>query len=265
MRLTDFEKSLQDKAGTANKIQIQIARFLHRELPVLLAHRAVGLQTIPLMKNSKHVTEVCDWYKESFQEIREIPVPIDVESEKFFGKLVEGIYERHKNTLVTMARGAHEIKQQLNLDVNHFAEEREIQTNLDQFYKSRIALRTLIAHYLSLKAPQSDSNMVGIVNMHASPYDIALRAISDASYMCSRQHFDAPEVTIHGRTDLTFPYISDHIHYMLVELLKNSMRATVEFHGKPMVPWYICVELPPMFFSFLFVWRVILLLSCYIV
>lgn len=47
---------------------------------------------------------------------------------------------------------------------------------------------------------------------------------------------DAPEVTIHGRTDLTFPYIKSHIHYILLELLKNSMRATVEYHGTDNMP-----------------------------
>ena len=54
--------------------------------------------------------------------------------------------------------------------------------------------------------------------------------------MCTRQHGDAPEVTVVGRTDLTFPYVPSHIHYMLVELLKNSMRATVEHHGVDDMP-----------------------------
>ncbi|RYY88316.1 hypothetical protein EON63_02595 [archaeon] len=38
-------------------------------------------------------------------------------------------------------------------------------------------------------------------------------------------------MSIHGRTDLTFPYVSSHINYMLLELVKNSMRATVETHS----------------------------------
>jgi len=43
-------------------------------------------------------------------------------------------------------------------------------------------------------------------------------------------------VTIHGRTDLHFPYVPSHLSYMLLELLKNSMRATIETHGTDNMP-----------------------------
>ena len=65
---------------------------------------------------------------------------------------------------------------------------------------------------------------------------IHVQAIHSASYVCTRTHGDAPEVTIHGRTDLTFPYVPSHISYVLLELLKNSMRATVETHGTDKMP-----------------------------
>jgi hypothetical protein len=62
------------------------------------------------------------------------------------------------------------------------------------------------------------------------------QAIHSAAYVCTRTHGDAPEVTIHGRTDLHFTYVPSHISYMLLELLKNSMRATVETHGTDKMP-----------------------------
>lgn len=78
--------------------------------------------------------------------------------------------------------------------------------------------------------------MIGLIQVNTSPFEIAQQAISDVSYICERTHGDAPEVTIHGRTDLTFPYVPSHLNYMLIELLKNSMRATVETHGVDNMP-----------------------------
>merc|ERR1712070_304645 len=83
---------------------------------------------------------------------------------------------------------------------------------------------------------------IGLVNLETSPRDVALQAIEDATYMCTRQHGDAPEVIIVGRVDLTFPYVPSHLHYILLEFLKHSMRATVEYHS---VNGEISDDMPP--------------------
>jgi len=93
----------------------------------------------------------------------------------------------------------------------------------------------LVSQYLKLCQP-AVPNMIGLVNLKTSPFEIAKSAIEDATYMCRRAHGDAPEVVVVGRTDLTFPYVPSHLNYMLVELLKNSMRATVETHGLDDLP-----------------------------
>ena len=64
--------------------------------------------------------------------------------------MIESIYERHSGTLIIMAKGALEIRNILNKDVNSFAEISDIQTRLDDFYMSRIGIRMvcLIAYYI---------------------------------------------------------------------------------------------------------------------
>lgn len=176
------------------------------------------------------------WYKQSFSELRKSSVPSDVDKESAFYQTLENIYHRHAHTLITMAKAAHEMRKMLGQDTDAFAQHLEVQNGLDKFYLSRIGIRTLIGQYLALKNDFKegfDPNrpIVGIIHQAASPFAIAKNAIDDATYMCTRTHGDAPQVTIHGRIDLTFPTIPEYVHYILLELLKNSMRATVEFHG----------------------------------
>lgn len=225
------DKLVATSTPTPEKIIIQVACFLHRELPVRLAHRAVQLQESPLFLKSVHIQNVCSWYRTSFAQLRSCPVPYDREKEKQFAKVIESIYERHAATLITMAKGAHELRTFLKQDIASFADYNDIQLRLDQFYMSRIGIRMLIGQYLALRDPCNDPDYVGLICLRASPYNIAQQAIDDASYVCTRTHGDAPVVTIHGRQDLAFPYVSSHISYIMMELLKNSMRATVETHG----------------------------------
>ena len=54
---------------------------------------------------------------------------------------MENIYERHSSTLITMAKGAHEIRLMLKQDVASFADYDDVQKRLDDFYMSRIGIR----------------------------------------------------------------------------------------------------------------------------
>jgi pyruvate dehydrogenase kinase 2/3/4 len=248
--LGTFRKTLSEKNGTALNdasdeeiVAVQVACFLHRELPVRLAHRATELEATPLLSSSKYVREVSTWYKQSFSELRNCQSPQDVASEQTFAGIVENIYERHSKTLIHMAKGAHEIRKELKADASAFADMRELQNSLDDFYASRISVRMLIGQYLALRqrarsGQAEDPDQVGLISKVTCPYLIAQQAIDDATYMCDRVHGDAPEVEIVGNPGTTFNYVPSHIHYILVELLKNSMRATVETHG-------ISSDMPP--------------------
>lgn len=93
---------------------LQIATFLKRELPVRLARRVVELKALPEgLDQMPSVKRVREWYEHSFVELRTIPSPTTLQEEAQFAELLHRIYERHAPTLVTMARGVHELKQKL--------------------------------------------------------------------------------------------------------------------------------------------------------
>ena len=109
-----------------------------------------------MLQQSRHVQQVANWYKKSFQELRTCPMPLDGESEEKFYKVINSIYERHSTTLMTMAKGAHEIRSMLGHDTMTFAEQDDIQRCLDEFYMSRIGVRMLIGQYLTLRSSTAE-------------------------------------------------------------------------------------------------------------
>ena len=96
---------------------------------------------ITIYFNVEHIRNVCNWYKQSFAQLRQCGVPSDPEKEAIFAKIIESIYERHSPTLITMAKGAHEIRTILKQDVETFAGYQDIQKRMDDFYMSRIGIR----------------------------------------------------------------------------------------------------------------------------
>jgi len=230
-----FEDETVEKHTATELVLMQVASFLRRELPIRLAHRIQDLEKVPLMKDMQSVKEVKQLYIQSFLELVEYEKKISsAESETKFARLVEGIYERHSRVLVQMARGAFEFRNHIAKNSMNakdvFAKMEETHDFLDRFYLCRIGIRVLIGQYLALRQPPVD-HYVGIICSVTSPYEIVKRAIDDAAFMCTRKYGDAPEVIMSGRLDLTFPYVPTHLHYIMLELLKNSMRATVEWHG----------------------------------
>ncbi|GKY94164.1 hypothetical protein MPSEU_000382500 [Mayamaea pseudoterrestris] len=234
-----FGEETREKHAATDLVLIQVASFLRHELPIRLAHRIQDLQSMRVLSEMSSIQGVAELYKTSFQELVDCPPRIETtQQEQLFAQVVQNIYERHSKVLVQMARGAYEFRTAMR--AQRQSDELQMETNafLDRFYLCRIGIRVLIGQYLALRQPPVP-NYIGIICSATSPYEIVKRAIDDAAFMCTRKYGEAPDVIMSGRLDLTFPYVPTHLHYIMLELLKNSMRATVEWHGVE------CEDFPP--------------------
>ena len=52
--------------------------------------------------------------------------------------------------------------------------------------------------------------------------------VGESKILCQAQYNETPEVNISGDLDLRARCIPAHVRYILLELLKNALRATVE-------------------------------------
>jgi pyruvate dehydrogenase kinase 2/3/4 len=183
-RLSDFDFDTPKRSSEAtDRVKIQIACFLHRELPIRLAHQVLELETTTEFRDIKPIMNIAGWYRSSFAALRDCPAPTDIVKEEAFSRVVSGIFERHSHTLINMALGAHMLRQALSkaagsdreASMLSFAENVELQQRLDAFYLSRIGIRMLIGQYLALRhGSQSEDplneGMIGLISERASPY-----------------------------------------------------------------------------------------------
>lgn len=120
------------------------AQFLHKELPIRLAHRVVELENLPYGLSSKPpVLKVRDWYVDSFRDIRYFPEIRDSIDDLNFTEMIGRVKMRHNNVVPTMGMGVQQLKQDLGQKIG-LNDLPEIHQFLDGFYMSRIGIRMLI-------------------------------------------------------------------------------------------------------------------------
>ena len=65
--------------------RLRNAQFLHKELPIRIAQRAIDLLTLPHgLNRTREVQSIANTYLQYLQKLRDFPVPTNAESEKEF-------------------------------------------------------------------------------------------------------------------------------------------------------------------------------------
>ncbi|TVU37619.1 hypothetical protein EJB05_10944 [Eragrostis curvula] len=205
------------------------AQFLHKELPIRIARRALELEYLPYgLSNKPAILKVRDWYLDSFRDIRYFPEVRNQNDELAFTEMIKMIKVRHNNVVPTIASGVQQLNQELCSTRKVHPGFDEINQFLDRFYMSRIGIRMLIGQHVALHDPDPEPGVIGLINTRLSPVQIARIACEDARSICLREYGSAPDINIYGDPNFTFPYVASHLHLMLFELVKNSLRAVQE-------------------------------------
>ena len=140
------------------EVLLQVASFVHHEIPIRLARRIKDLDNVPYMSEMTSVQAVKDIYISSFLSLIKEPNIEDEVREALFARKLELLYERHSSVLSTMAKGAYELREKTRnnqiegFDPNSFEQMNECHEFLDRFYMSRIGIRVLVGQYLCLRS-----------------------------------------------------------------------------------------------------------------
>ncbi|KAF9905770.1 hypothetical protein EC991_001308 [Linnemannia zychae] len=213
-------------------INLDMARYARKELPVRLARLIKATQKLPfIVGTNPYIKRVYKLYYDSFQSITASSEEIrDKEDLDRFAALLKGLVESHADVVPMLSQGFLECKK-------YMAKE-DIKRFLDDMIRARIGIRLIAEQAISLREQRheheispvktSHDDIVGVVHTELRPADLIKTCASFVQELCDVNYGSSPEVVINGQVDTTFTYVPVHLEYILCELLKNSVRATVE-------------------------------------
>lgn len=198
------------------------ARYLHKELPIRIAHRITGFRNLPFIVGCcPTLLEVHEMYIQAFNVLSDLPEIKTMDDEENLSKTLRDLLDDHRNVITMLAEGFLECRK-------HIKTEDTVRQFLDRTLTSRLGIRLLCEHHLALKDAKPNHN--GIIEVNFSPCKLVEKKAEFVRSYCESKYGKAPQFKIQGHRNASFAYISPPLDYILVEILKNAFRATVESH-----------------------------------
>eukprot|EP00585_Thalassiosira_rotula_P010848 CAMPEP_0196137850 /NCGR_PEP_ID=MMETSP0910-20130528/5699_1 /TAXON_ID=49265 /ORGANISM="Thalassiosira rotula, Strain GSO102" /LENGTH=584 /DNA_ID=CAMNT_0041398367 /DNA_START=285 /DNA_END=2039 /DNA_ORIENTATION=- len=256
----------EDRGRFVDVSRLRNAQFLHKELPIRIAQRAIDLLTLPHgLNRTREVQSIANTYLRYLERLRDFPVPTNSETEREFTHELKGLILDRHSIPMAIARGLRSLKddRKAPVDARRLA---EMEEGLNRFFTARVGLRFLVEHHV-LSGNDEDSDALyrnqleaegglellddedhalassedaanggdrigGAIQQNCDPVKEVRRTAARVMKLCRESYGIAPEIEIVDCTpdkdaSLQFTYVPHHLRYMLAELLKNSCRATV--------------------------------------
>lgn len=259
------DKPTSTKGGNdqfVDVVRLRNAQFLHRELPIRIAQRAIDLLTLPHgLNRTREVQSIANTYLQYLQSLRDIPCPTNAKTESDFTNALKNFILDRQSIPMAIARGLQSLKDERKapVDGRRLAEMEEA---LSRFFTARVGLRFLVEHHV-LTGNDENSDVLykqqlelegglelledetlasetlesrdsrGCIQQNCDPIKEVKRTVARVTKLCRESYGISPEIqivncTVGNGADAPFTYVPHHLRYMLAELLKNSCRATVK-------------------------------------
>ena len=223
------------------------ANYVKNELPTRLSHRIVDMKELPyFVLTTPSIHHVYQIYIDAFSSCSQFPPITSLRQEALFCELLKNIVSDSAEVVQLVAEGLFQsrmISQRLGLHKNQHVHV-QLQEWVEKLMSSRIGRRVLAEQHIALHEavlhgndsdlPRASGDLRGkngVVDMQCDVLQCLSHAIL-ASKRVSTYHYGvSPEVLISGCDVIHLPFVRTHLEYILFELLKNAMRATVEHAG----------------------------------
>lgn len=244
--------------------------FSHKELPLFLAHHVRAIDNLPVGLNAMDsVVELRRFMAASFKRLVNCPLPLCEKTRAGFLEAVQEINDQRQDVdiLRKMALGVLELKEHLSRHtrarltstqqlVKHdviyqkiLPELRLLQGPLDECNRYFIYYNFLASQLMNLEGQTKSRGRIGTIDTEINLLELVKGSVEEAKQLCTHVYSDCPDVKIivpNNMEPTTFAHKSSTIHYILVELMKNALRATVDAHMTRNAAGLVnCDDMPP--------------------
>ncbi|PHJ17738.1 pyruvate dehydrogenase kinase [Cystoisospora suis] len=232
--LPDHPDGCGDACAFSHGKEDSVEQFLSVELPVRFASRIKQIEALPMFNEERLVLQVRQLYVESFKQLR----MCSWSNKEDFARLLKNLKRRHAPIAPLLVTGMRNLKRRWpQIFTDAFVDE-----FLNSFFLSRIGTEMLTSAYLSPKGivdsagvnlgsiPLSAFSLV-FLSAECDPMQVIKKAAGDAEKLCHYHYGCCPRVMIWNHEKERFACVPQYLYYILFELFKNAMRATVERFG----------------------------------
>jgi signal transduction histidine kinase len=215
--------SLERLLGSAN--------FVREELATRLARELRQLELLPyIFMTNPNIVKVYDIYHHAFRTLIDFaPIKARNDDSEFVSTL-QDLMNETVSVIELLAQGVSESHKRVPPQLLN------VQGFLDKFLASRTGRRVLaeqhIEQHRQFYGKRDHGEMVGIINTNLSPLATAKSVLDVVNEICEKRYGYYPDVRFEGDLNVRLPMVEYHLRYILLELLKNAFRATVEYNRK---------------------------------
>jgi len=241
VRLTPSTIMYSSISSSKHSDILRSAQYLHKELPIRVAHRISGFRSLPFIIGcNPTILAVHELYIRAFHILNDFPEIQSPEDVKQYDAVLRSLLDDHKDVVSRLAQGFKE-------SAKHVQDASLVGAFLDRILTARLGIRMLVLHHLLIQ--DSKPGNIGIINLCMNLKDVVNRWSGFVTELCEDKYGHAPIFKISGHTSAVFPYIEIPLDYILPELLKNAARATIESHprlsGRSLPPVHITLASNP--------------------
>jgi len=212
-----------------------LGKYLHVEVPIRVAERIRWIKDIDGWEENPSLAEVHRWHRNTFRDLLLVKRKKGLRGLAKFTKVVEKAVTDSEDM-------PHKIADAMQWLHKHRGEQYGSDWAdpwLDNFLLNHIGTNFIMAQYLaSFRAIQSgdfDANFAGLIDPHCNVAEVCREVANENVEICVRETKKRPVVKVEpysasgeDRGLPTFSFIPGYLKVILMEVLKNSCRATAD-------------------------------------